>query len=99
MNSYLIDLFAGTLVVTPAYFRLLYYVVCACCYTSRCVMYTMLCIFRCLPGPFSGWVVSVSGLAIASECVERAVREYPAGLWRGRTGDPGVLVAAQLGQY
>ena len=27
-----------------------------------------------------------------SECAERAVREYPADLWRGRTGDTGVLV-------
>ena len=34
-----------------------------------------------------------------SKCAERAVREYPTGLWRGRAGDPGVLVAAQLGQY
>ena len=34
-----------------------------------------------------------------SECAERVVREYPAGLWRERIGDPGVLVAAQFGQY
>ena len=39
MNSYLIDLFAGPLVVTPAYFRLLYYVVHVVLYITVCNVY------------------------------------------------------------